>query len=125
MPQYKINYDSPFIDVYEKNLHIRRLIKNEVFIIDKDDAKLKVKITHIKKNNQWSNEIFVNVKVSGTINTFWNNPRNINSSYFRSTISRNREIRNKINWEIKRFFKMFGMPTYNIDIKKVMVCDNV
>jgi len=125
MPQYKINYDTPFIDVYEKNLQIRRLIKNEVFIIDKDDAKLKVKITHIKKNNQWSNEIFVNVKVSGTINTFWNNPRNINSSYFHSTISRNREIRSKIVWDIKRFFKMFGLPTYNIDIKKVMVCDNV
>jgi len=125
MPQYKINYDTPFIDVYEKNLQIRRLIKNEVFIIDKDDAKLKVKITHIKKNNQWSNEIFVNVKVSGTVNNWWKNPRNVNRSYFHSTIARNREIRNNIAWDIKRFFKMFGLPTYNIAIKKVMVCDNV
>jgi hypothetical protein len=118
--------EKKFIDIYGENLDIRRLIKNRVFFVKNDNTNLVVKITHMKPNENWSYEIDVNIKVSGTISNWWGSERNVNSRYgFHSTVSRNRDIRSAINGDIKNFLKLFGVPGYNVGIKKVNVCDKV
>jgi len=118
--------DKRFLDIYNENLDIRRLIKNRVFLVKKDNTDLVVKITHIKKDYEWDYGVDVNVKVSGTIKNWWGVERNVNSRYsFHSTASRNKDIRSAVNVDIKNFLKLFGVPGYNVVIKKINVCDKV
>ena len=118
--------EKKFLDIYNENLDIRRLIKNRVFFVKKDNTDLVVKITHIKKDYEWDYGVDVNVKVSGIIKNWWGVERNVNSRYsFHSTVSRNKDIRSAVNGDIKNFLKLFGVPGYNVEIKKVNVCDKV
>ena len=118
--------EKKFIDIYGENLDIRRLIKNRVFFVKKDNTDLVVKITHIKKDYEWDYGVDVNVKVSGIIKNWWGVERNVNSRYsFHSTVSRNKDIRSAVNGDIKNFLKLFGVPGYNVVIKKINVCDKV
>ena len=118
--------EKKFLDIYNENLDIRRLIKNRVFFVKKDNTDLVVKITHIKKDYEWDYGVDVNVKVSGTIKNWWGVERNVNSRYsFHSTASRNKDIRSAVNVDIKNFLKLFGVPGYNVVIKKINVCDKV
>ena len=114
-----------FIEVYKDNIKIRRLIKNEVFKIEKSNCNLVVKITHVKPNENWSYEIDVNIKVSGTMNKYWGGSRDVKTGHFYSNIQRNRDIRNHVKSEIKNFMKLFGIQPYYVDIKKVTVCEKV
>lgn len=118
------NKDKGFIDVYNDNIKIRRLIKNEIFKIEKSDCNLVVKITHIKPNENWSYEIDVNIKVSGTMSNYCG-PKNVKTGHFYSNIQRNRNIRHNVQSDIKNFIKLFGVKGYYINIKKVTVCDKV
>jgi hypothetical protein len=118
--------EKKFLDIYNENLDIRRLIKNRVFFVKKDNTDLVVKITHIKKDYEWDYGVDVNVKVSGIIKNWWGVERNVNSRYsFHSTVSRNKDIRSAVNGDIKNFLKLFGVPGYNVVIKKINVCDKV
>lgn len=114
-----------FIEAYKENSKIRKLIKNRIFYVEKDNCNLVVKITHLKSNDKWSSSINVNIKVSGCIINYWGNKIDVKTGYFYSSVRRNRDIRYKVESEIRDFMKLFGVATYNVDINKVMVCDKV
>lgn len=119
------NRNKRFIEVYKENSKIRKLIKNRLFYVEKDRCNLVVKITHLKSNDKWSSSIDVNIKVSGYIENYWGNKIDVKTGYFYSSVRRNRDIRNKVESEIRNFMKLFGIAIYNVDISKVMVCDKV
>lgn len=114
-----------FIEAYKENSKIRKLIKNRIFYVEKDNCNLVVKITHLKSNDKWSSSINVNIKVSGCIINYWGDKIDVKTGYFYSSVRRNRDIRNKVESEIRNFMKLFGVSGYNVDIDKVMVCDKV
>ena len=118
---------SDFLNIYEKNINIRRLIKQQVFECTSEGNNLKVKITHVKSNPKWSCELVVNIKVSGQVNSWYGGGnRDVNNKYnFSSTIRRNRLIKNFVSSEIKNFFKYFGIPSYKIEIGKITTCENL
>ena len=120
MGKYK-NYTS-FIEAYNQSLNIRRMVKGELFVIE-DGSNLKVKITHIHPDNNYNGTVVnVNIKVSGTIQNYWKNPLDVTGGNFHSSIDRNKKIRYKVNNEIKNYLKLFGLKTWQIEIKKVKVC---
>lgn len=114
-----------FIEVYKENSKIRKLIKNRIFYVEKDNCNLVVKITHLKSQDKWGSAIDVNIKVSGCIINYWGNKIDVKTGYFYSSVRRNRDIRYKVESEIRNFMKLFGVSGYNVDISKVMVCDKV
>ena len=128
-----------FLEGYKESKKVRDLIKQPVFksksisgtYYSYDNHNLTFKITHVKQHGRWESDVLVNVKVCGKLrgwgwNTDDNGMININTnSGFRSAVSRNRSIRQHTEKEVKKYFRLFGVKAYNIEIGKVTVTDSL
>jgi len=128
-----------FLEGYKESKKVRDLIKQPVFKSKSisetyyyyDNHDLTFKITHVKSHERWSCSIKVNIKVCGkmkglTWNSDVNGMSNINySAGFRSAVSRNRKIRNHTENEIKKYLRLFGVNSFNIEIGKITVTDSL
>jgi hypothetical protein len=115
---------------YKEHKNIGRLIRSNVFKHTSnrhwDNMDLLYKITYIKVSR--NDDLLVNIKVSGTMGrSSWRSKENtcvtdyvkINHSTSRR---RNDDIRRAVRDDVQKFFRLFGMDTYKIEIGKVKVC---
>ena len=115
--------------VYKTEKHIGRLIRSQRFTYKKtrygDDYDLKYKITYIKANNNC--DLLVNVKVCGTMGSNWRTRGPVcvtqycNSAY-RCPRSRNDDIRRCISDDVRKYFRLFGVDTFRVEVGKIKVC---
>jgi len=116
------------VNVYKTEKHIGKLIRSQRFSYNNtrygDTYDLKYKITYIKANKNC--DLLVNVKVCGTMGTSWRASGPIciteycNKTYH-SPRSRNEDIRRSIRDDVRKYFRLFGVETYRVEIGKVTV----
>ena len=113
---------------YKEIKELGRLIRSQRFNVKGQHTNLDFRITYIKPHNQWSNEIEINVKVSGEMEQYgWRagkRSKDITSSWYSSRY-RNDEIRRNIRDEVRGFFKLLGVDGWRIEIKKIAVTDKI
>ena len=113
---------------YKEIKELGRLIRSQRFNVKGRYTNLDFRITYIKPHNQWSNEIEINVKVSGEMQHYgWRvgkSSRDVTSSWYSSRY-RNEEIRRNIRNEVRDFFKLLGVDGWRIEIKKIAVTDKI
>lgn len=128
-----------FLSQYQESKQVRDLIKGEVFNVKQinksvytyDNHDLEFKITHIKKNPKWCDDIIVNVKVCGRMRSWsWNSDSDGMSSIvdkrnYRSSVSRNKMIRQHTEVQVRKYLRLFGIKGYNIEIGKVTVSESI
>ena len=116
-------------NAYKQHKSIGRLIRSKVFNYSNtrhwEDMDLVYKITYIKTNR--SDDLLVNIKVSGTMgHSGRSKEKTCITEYVKQnhTTSRRRndDIRRAVRDEVQKFFRLFGMDTYKIEIGKVKVC---
>ena len=115
-------------NVYKTEKHIGRLIRSQRFTYKEtsygDDYDLKYKITYIKANNKL--DLLVNVKVCGTMGSKWRTRGPVcvteycNSTYHNPR-SRNDDIRRSIVDDVRKYFRLFGIDTFRVEIGKIKV----
>ena len=113
---------------YKEHKSIGRLIRNQVFKHTSnrygDNMDLVYKITYIKTRNS---DLTVNIKVSGTMSRTWCGHNNTCvteyvKTYYSTSRRRNDDIRNAVRNDVRKFFRLFGMDTYRVEIGKIKVC---
>lgn len=128
-----------FLEEYKESKKVRDLIKQPIFKTKSisgtyyhyNNHDLTFKITHVKEHGNWDGLLLVNVKVCGRMKgrgwcTDVNGMININTnSGFRSSISRNRLIRQHTEKEVTKYFRLFGVKAYHIEIGKVTIADTL
>jgi len=114
---------------YKEHKSIGRLIRNQVFsytnnrhIVDMD---IVYKITYIKSSR--NDNLLVNIKVSGTMGRNWRgNIKTCVTEYvktnYSTSIRRNDNIRRAVRDDVQKFFRLFGMDSYRVEIGKIKVC---
>ena len=116
-------------NAYKEHKSIGRLIRNQVFNYTSnhygDNMNLVYKITYIKTNR--NGDLLVNLKVSGTMNRNWSGHNNTCiTEYVKNNYStsrrRNDDIRRVVRNDVRKFFRLFGMDTYRVEIGKIKVC---
>jgi len=113
---------------YKEQKSIGRLIRSHVFKYNSsryyEDMDLVYKITYIKTNR--NHNLLVNIKVSGTMGRTWRNIKTCVTEYVRlnhsTSRSRNDDIRRAVQGDVQKFFRLFGVDGYNIEIGKIKVC---
>ena len=115
---------------YKEHKPIGRLIRSNVFKYSSNryynDMDINYKITYIKSNR--SDELVVNIKVSGTMGRSWHSKGKKTcvteySDVYRDSIrSRNQDIRRAVRDDVQKFFRLFGVDSYKIEIGKIKVC---
>ena len=114
---------------YKEHKPIGRLIRSNVFKYYSrryyDDMDINYKITYIKANR--SDELVVNIKVAGTMGRIWRKDKKTCITEYSdvhrcSTRSRNQDIRRAVRDDVQKFFRLFGVDSYKIEIGKVKVC---
>jgi hypothetical protein len=116
---------------YKEIKKLGQLIRSQRFNVKEREGytDLDFRITYIK-SSEYYNDVEVNIKVSGNlyrwgywqgqtkvgrpIHTMTNNPRR-----------RNDDIRQAVRNEIKDFFKLLGVPSWKIEIKKITVAESI
>ena len=116
-------------NVYKTEKSIGQLIRNHRFTYKNtrygDYYDLKYKVTYIKTNHK-NYDLLVNVKVCGTMGSYWRSAGPIcvteycNKTY-NSPRRRNEDIRRSIADDVRNFFRLFGMDTYRVEVGKVTV----
>ncbi len=115
--------------VYKECKSIGRLIRSKVFKFSKsrhrEEMDLVYKITYIKSNR--NNDLLVNIKVSGTMGrTRRDKDKTCVTDYVKVHYStprrRNEDIRRAVRDDVQKFFRLFGMDTYKVEIGKIKVC---
>jgi hypothetical protein len=114
---------------YKEHKSIGRLIRNQVFNYTSnrhfDDMDIVYKITYIKANS--NDNLLVNIKVSGTMGRNWRGDNKtcvteyVKTNYSTS-IRRNDNIRRAVRDDVQKFFRLFGMDSYRVEIGKIKVC---
>ena len=114
---------------YKEHKSIGRLIRNQVFsytdnrhIVDMD---IVYKITYIKASR--NDNLLVNIKVSGTMGRNWRGDiKTCVTEYvktnYSTSIRRNDNIRRAVRDDVQKFFRLFGMDSYRVEIGKIKVC---
>ena len=114
---------------YKEHKSIGRLIRNKVFsytnnrhIVDMD---IVYKITYIKASR--NDNLLVNIKVSGTMGRNWRGDiKTCVTEYvktnYSTSIRRNDNIRRAVRDDVQKFFRLFGMDSYRVEIGKIKVC---
>lgn len=114
---------------YKEHKSIGRLIRNQVFsytnnrhIVDMD---ITYKITYIKASR--NDNLLVNIKVSGTMGRNWRGDiKTCVTEYvktnYSTSIRRNDNIRRAVRDDVQKFFRLFGMDSYRVEIGKIKVC---
>lgn len=114
---------------YKEHKNIGRLIRSKVFKYSSthhwEDMDLVYKITYIKANR--NEDLQVNIKVSGTMGRSWRSKdKTCITNYVKQnhTTSRRRndDIRRSVQDDVQKFFRLFGMDAYKVEIGKVKVC---
>ena len=114
---------------YKEHKSIGRLIRNQVFNYTSnrhfDDMDIVYKITYIKSNS--NDNLLVNIKVSGTMGRNWRgNIKTCVTEYvktnYSTSIRRNDNIRRAVRDDVQKFFRLFGMDSYRVEIGKIKVC---
>lgn len=114
---------------YKEHKSIGRLIRNQVFNYTSnrhfDDMDIVYKITYIKTNS--NDNLLVNIKVSGTMGRNWRgNIKTCVTEYvktnYSTSIRRNDNIRRAVRDDVQKFFRLFGMDSYRVEIGKIKVC---
>ena len=115
--------------VYKEHKSIGRLIRSEIFKYSNsrrwDNKELTYKITYIKADK--SENLIVNLKVSGTMGRSWGGEKGTCvTEYvkvnFSNPRSRNEDIRRAVRDDVQKFFRLFGMDNYRVEIGKIKVC---
>jgi len=114
---------------YKEHKSIGRLIRNQVFNYTSNrygnDMNLVYKITYIKANR--NDDLSVNIKVSGTMGRNWRGDNKtcvteyVKANYATSR-RRNDDIRRAVRDDVQKFFRLFGMDSYRVEIGKIKVC---
>jgi hypothetical protein len=114
---------------YKEHKSIGRLIRNQVFNYTSnrhfDDMDIVYKITYIKANS--NDNLLVNIKVSGTMGRNWRGDiKTCVTEYvktnYSTSIRRNDNIRRAVRDDVQKFFRLFGMDSYRVEIGKIKVC---
>ena len=114
---------------YKEHKSIGRLIRNQVFNYTSnrhfDDMDITYKITYIKSSR--NDNLLVNIKVSGTMGRNWRgNIKTCVTDYvktnYSTSIRRNDNIRRAVRDDVQKFFRLFGMDSYRVEIGKIKVC---
>ena len=116
--------------VYKEHKSIGRLIRSNMFKYSStrhwDDMDLLYKITYIKVSR--SDDLLVNIKVSGTMGRSYqrSNEKTCITDYVKVNHStsrrRNDDIRRAVRDDVQKFFRLFGMDSYKVEVGKVKVC---
>lgn len=128
-----------FLELYKESKKVRDLIKQPVFksksisgtYYDYGNHDLTFKITHVKQLGRRYGDVLANVKVCGRMKGWgWNTDENgmidVNTnSGFRSSISRNKSIRQHTGKEIKKYFRLFGVKSCCVEIGKVTIAKSL
>ena len=116
-------------NAYKQHKSIGRLIRSKMFKYSSsrhwENMDLVYKITYIKANR--SDDLLVNIKVSGTMGRSWRNRENTCITEYvkqNHTTSRRRndDIRRAVRDDVQKFFRLFGMDTFKVEIGKIKVC---
>ncbi len=114
---------------YKDCRSIGRLIRSKVFKFSRtrhwEEMDLVYKITYIKSNR--NDDLLVNIKVSGTMGRTWRNKeKTCITEYTKqnhtTSRSRNNDIRRAVRDDVQKFFRLFGMDTFKVEIGKIKVC---
>lgn len=129
---------SNFIEQYQNDKKVRDLIKRKMFKSTDltatwryDSHDLDFKITHIKKDCEYGSTLSVNVNVSGRMKGWgWRTDsdglcRIENSGNFRSSISRNRELRRLIEKSVARELVLYGVEKWRVNIGRLNIKDSI
>jgi len=115
--------------VYKEHKSIGRLIRSNMFKYSNprrwNNKDLTYKITYIKVDK--SENLIVNLKVSGTMGNNWGGEKGTCvTEYvkvnFSSSRRRNDDIRRAVREDVQKFFRLFGMDSYRVEIGKIKVC---
>ena len=115
--------------VYKECKSIGRLIRSKVFKFSRtrhwEEMDLVYKITYIKANR--NDNLLVNIKVSGTMGRTWRNKeKTCVTDYVKlnhtTSRRRNEDIRKSVQEDVQKFFRLFGMDSYRVEIGKIKVC---
>jgi hypothetical protein len=117
-------------NAYKQHKSIGRLIRSKVFKYSSsrhwDEMDLTYKITYIKTNR--NDDLLVNIKVSGTMGrTSWRSKeKTCITEYVKlnhtTSRRRNDDIRRSVRNDVQKFFRLFGMDSYKVEIGKIKVC---
>jgi len=129
---------SNFIEQYQNDKKVRDLIKRKTFNSKNliatwryDSHDLDFKITHIKKDCEYSSTLKVNVNISGRMKGWgWRTDsdglcRIDDDRNFRSAIYRNREIRRLIEKSVARELVLYGVEKWKVNIGKLNIKDSI
>ena len=114
---------------YKEHKSIGRLIRNQSFSYTSNrygnDMNIVYKITYIKANR--NDDLLVNIKVSGTMGRNWRGDnKTCVTEYVKTNYStprrRNDDIRRAVRDDVQKFFRLFGMDSYRVEIGKIKVC---
>lgn len=120
--------DIPFI--FKNNKDFRKLIRNQVFIVNNIDINAKYKITGLKYDER-TIDLSVNIKISGNWKIYnYHIPKidevSLNSSYAKSRPRiRNKDIRSSVKHDLYNFFKMMGVSYSYIKINNIIIEDSI
>ena len=115
--------------IYKDHKSIGRLIRSNMFTQKSSSygrqCNIKYKITYLKANK--NDDLVVNIKVCGKMGRWYgrNNPvclTQYNDTFSESSRSRNDEIRRRVEEDVKKYFRLFGLDTFRVEIGKVKVC---
>ena len=116
-------------NAYKQHKSIGRLIRSNVFKYTSsrhwENMNLVYKITYIKANR--TDDLLVNIKVSGTMGRTWRTKEETCITeyvklYHTTSRRRNDDIRRAVRDDVQKFFRLFGMDTFRIEIGKIKVC---
>lgn len=121
---------NPIVEIpefFKKNKDFRKFIRSKVFTVNSRDITGKYQITYLKYD---VNHLSINIKIIGTWNYYnWRIGRNkvcLTSSFSKkNSRSRNYDIRNAIRNDIKSFFRLMGVKSYDIKIKTINPKENL
>lgn len=118
--------DIPFI--FKNNKDFRKLIRNQVFIVNNIDINAKYKITGLKYDER-TIDLSVNIKISGNwkicnyhIPEIHEVSLNSQTAKLNARI-RNNVIRSSVRSDLSNFFKMMGVSYCYVKINNITIKD--
>jgi len=118
--------------IYKDHKSIGRLIRGNVFTCSKSRygnvCNIKYKITYLKANK--NDDLVVNIKVCGKMSRWYGRNDSVcvtqyNDTFRESSRSRNNDIRRMVEEDVRKYFRLFGLDTFRVEIGKVKVCETL
>ena len=116
---------------YKEIKKLGQLIRSQRFNVKQREGytDLDFRITYIK-SSEYYNDVEVNIKVSGNLYRwgYWQGQTKVGRAIHTMTNNprrRNDDIRQAVRNEIRDFFKLLGVPSWKIEIKKITVAESI